>query len=56
MGLKPSEHYAFKSDAKPCSCWVCRNEKFDRNKINIKRITQEEIDEIRIDAYTEYAI
>lgn len=32
-------HYELKTTGKPCSCWVCKNEKFSRkikhkNKIN----------------------
>jgi hypothetical protein len=24
--------YAFRSHGKPCSCWLCRNEKYNRAK------------------------
>lgn len=29
----PKEHlFAYKSHGKPCSCWACRGEKYDRAK------------------------
>ncbi len=27
---RPDCYYAFKTSSTPCSCWVCRNEKFSR--------------------------
>lgn len=53
MGLDTKTHYAFKADAKPCSCWLCSNKGNKRDTIRpkIKVMTKEEIDAIRLDAY-----
>ena len=32
LGLKEGEWQAKKSDAKPCSCWLCRSEKYSRKQ------------------------
>ena len=46
LGLKEldGKMYAYKSHGKPCSCGICRNEKFNRSKM--QTIHSEFIDEI----------
>lgn len=31
MGIKPQDHYCYKSQGKPCSCHVCSGVKYTRN-------------------------
>jgi hypothetical protein len=30
LGLKPEEHYCYKAQGKPCSCYICSPYKFNR--------------------------
>jgi hypothetical protein len=32
---------AFRSHGKPCSCWLCRNEKYKRAMVDVKAIGKE---------------
>lgn len=54
-GLKPEEgkYYSFRSHGAPCSCGVCRGEKFSRPEL--VRRTKEELEASRSGAY-EYLI
>ena len=30
LKLKPEEHYCYKAQSVPCSCYICSSNKFDR--------------------------
>ncbi len=38
---KVGKFYAYRSHGKPCSCWLCRNEKYQRSMGNMKAIKSE---------------
>lgn len=38
LNEKDGNFNAFKSDRVPCSCWVCRDKKYDRSKEKRKQI------------------
>jgi hypothetical protein len=33
--------YSFRSHGKPCSCWLCRNEKYKRSMADVNAILNE---------------
>ena len=31
LGLKPEGHYAYKAQTRPCSCYICKADRYKRN-------------------------
>jgi len=32
LGLEPERHYELKAQAKPCSCYACKSDRYSRKK------------------------